>query len=193
MVPKCRKHNKYTICNIRRVVTWHWLRTFLNHHLNLASEVGYPRNLPAMLCFHNCAHRCRNKQIFGGAKDFCPIFSKLVQKVFVRLLPKNFFSHKDHEAILLMWSPKKAILQTLGAIFSRIFRDIAQIFNKSKLFVVLLHSLHHCLLHNCICEYSGCIYQYSSSEVPQGQMSQICSPSISLGNRFRVKYASSIL
>jgi len=35
-------------------------------------------------------HRCRSKQIFGGAKDFCPNFSKLAQKVFVQLLPTVF-------------------------------------------------------------------------------------------------------
>ena len=31
-------------------------------------------------------HRCRNKQIFGGAKDFCPNFPKLAQKVVFQLL-----------------------------------------------------------------------------------------------------------
>jgi len=35
-------------------------------------------------------HRCSSKQIFGGAKDFCPNFPKLARKVFVRLMPANF-------------------------------------------------------------------------------------------------------
>ena len=33
-------------------------------------------------------HRCRSKNIFGGAKDFCPNFSKPAQKV---VEPSNFF------------------------------------------------------------------------------------------------------
>ena len=35
-------------------------------------------------------HKCRNKQIFGGAKDFRPNFPKLAQKVVVQLLPTVF-------------------------------------------------------------------------------------------------------
>jgi len=40
--------------------------------------------------------RCRSKQIFGGAKDFCPNFPKLAQKVVVQLLPTVF----------VVWPPK---------------------------------------------------------------------------------------
>jgi len=40
------------------------------------------RNLPII-------HRRRSKEIFGGAKDFRPNFSKLARKFFLRLLPTN--------------------------------------------------------------------------------------------------------
>jgi len=43
------------------------------------------------------------------------------------------------------------VIQCLGAIFARIFRDFAQIFNKSQLFGVRLHPLQLCLLHHCLC------------------------------------------
>jgi len=36
------------------------------------------------------SHRCRSKQIFGSAKDFCPNFPKLAQKVVGQLLPTVF-------------------------------------------------------------------------------------------------------
>ena len=34
-------------------------------------------------------HRCRSKQTFGGANDFCPNFPKLARKAVLRLLPTD--------------------------------------------------------------------------------------------------------
>jgi len=85
----------------------------------------------------SCGHRCRSRQILGGAKNFCPNFPKLARKVFVRLC-LQIFSHKDHEDLFRYELQKKfscVFQQTLGAIF-------AQIFDKSKLFGVCFHSLH---------------------------------------------------
>ena len=40
------------------------------------------------------SHRWRSRQIFGGAKDFCPNFPKLVRKTFGPLFVQ-MFSHED--------------------------------------------------------------------------------------------------
>jgi len=75
-------------------------------------------------------HRCRSKNIFGGAKDFCPNFSKPAQKV---VEPSNFFQ-RCLRCDLQKWSPLvflqtlSAIFRsqtTLGAIFAKIFWDFA--------------------------------------------------------------------
>ena len=47
------------------------------------------------------SHRCRNRQIFGGAKDFCPNF-----RSFQATLCANVSSHTDHKHLLLGWFPK---------------------------------------------------------------------------------------
>jgi len=73
----------------------------------------------------------RSKQIFGGAKDFCPNFPKLARKVFVRLLPKSFLPQKSWRPFFDVTSKKKVFsvfLLTLGAILARSFRDFAQMF-----------------------------------------------------------------
>jgi len=41
-------------------------------------------------------HRCRSKQIFGGAKDFCRNFPKDAQKDFCDIC-LQIFSHEDHK------------------------------------------------------------------------------------------------
>jgi len=33
------------------------------------------------LKFNPVDHRCKSRKIFGGAKDFCPNFSKLARKI----------------------------------------------------------------------------------------------------------------
>ena len=54
------------------------------------------------------AHRCRSKQIFGGAKDFCLNFPKLARTVVVRLLPKNFLPQRLLR-YFLEWTPKNGL------------------------------------------------------------------------------------
>jgi len=51
-------------------------------------------------------HRCRSKQIFGSAKDFCSNFSKLARKVFVLLFPKHFLPQRLLRPFVV-WPPKK--------------------------------------------------------------------------------------
>jgi len=52
------------------------------------------------LCFN---HRCRSKQSFGVAMDFCPNFPKLARKNFVRLLflSRTLTKIISHEIIFL--------------------------------------------------------------------------------------------
>ena len=44
---------------------------------------------------HFREHRCRNRQIFWGAKDFCPNLPKLARKVFMWLLPTDFLPQRS--------------------------------------------------------------------------------------------------
>jgi len=106
-------------------------------------------------------HSCRSRQNSGDAKNFCPNFPKLPRKVFVRLLSTNFLPQRLWRRFLV-WPSNKGFhlcfLQTLcaifwnqtilGVIFTRSFRDFAQIFrdfavffNKSKLLGGRLHTL----------------------------------------------------
>ena len=85
-------------------------------------------------------HRCRSRQNFWGAKDFCPNFPKLAWKVFLGLLPIHFVPQRTRRLFLLL-PPKKVFMcfsenvrrhffksNTLGGICARIFRDFAHIF-----------------------------------------------------------------
>jgi len=55
------------------------------------SVVHWARCYPTVnQCCLPCGHRCRSRQMFGGAKDSWPNFPKLARKVFVRLFPTNF-------------------------------------------------------------------------------------------------------
>jgi len=56
------------------------------------------------------AYRCRSKQIFGGAKDFCPNFPKLAQKVAGRLLPTNFLPQRSWRPFLGVTSKKNVFI-----------------------------------------------------------------------------------
>jgi len=119
---------------------------------HLHSEISFSRT---------CNHRCRSKQNFGDAKDFCPNFPKLAQKVVVRLLPTNFLPQRSWTEDLFWcdlwkrlplvfckrWAPLSWSETTLGAIFAQIFIYFARTFDKSKLLRAILHPrlLHHCL------------------------------------------------
>jgi len=61
---------------------------------------------------------CRSKQIFCGAKNFCPNFPKLSRKVVLWILPKNVLSQSWRP--FLVWPPERysfVFLQMLGDIF----------------------------------------------------------------------------
>ena len=87
-------------------------------------------------------HMCRSKQIFGGAKDFCPNFPELSRKAFgqffVRIFPpttqimKTFlWDHLQKEAFMWLttrWAPIFQNQTTWAPIFSHIFRQFAQMF-----------------------------------------------------------------
>ena len=79
-------------------------------------------------------HRCRSKQIFGVAKDFCPNFHKNLSCDFCL----QIFFHKNHFfGVTSNKISSFVFLQTLGAtywsqttlstIFAQIFRDFQQI------------------------------------------------------------------
>ena len=68
-------------------------------------------------------HRCRSRQIFGGAKDFCPTFSRFQRKIFVWLMP-TIILPKNQERSSCVFS------QTLGAIFLPDCRGFYQKFQK---------------------------------------------------------------
>ena len=87
-----------------------------------------------MICFNLEAHRCRSRQMFGWAKDFC-------QEIFWATFCAHIFSWRP----FLGWLPKKVFMwfctrwapffsykSVLGAIFSHIFRDFVRIFTRSK-------------------------------------------------------------
>jgi len=94
-----------------------------------------------LMTLDESAHRCRSRQILGGAKDFCPNFLKCVWKDFVRLLRPNIFPQRSWRPFFGVTSSKRSSCvfvqtlgaifwsqTTLGAIFARIFRDFAQVF-----------------------------------------------------------------
>jgi len=64
-------------------------------------------------------HRCRSRQIFGDAKDFCLNFPKLARKVFVQLLRTNFLTQRSRRPIFSMTSKKG--LHVFSANFGRHF------------------------------------------------------------------------
>jgi len=70
-----------------------------------------------------CVHH-RRRQIFGGAKDFCPNFPKLAQNVFVRLLPTNL---KTSVFFCKWWAPFFLDFQGICPDLQRFFPDFQQI------------------------------------------------------------------
>jgi len=110
-------------------------------------------------------HRCRNRQMFRGSKNFYPNFSKLARYVFVRLLTTNFLPQRSWRPYFGVTSIKRSscvFLQMLDTIFEikqcwapflpgyfGFCPDCAwifvRIFDKSKLWRVRLQS---CLLHH---------------------------------------------
>ena len=118
-------------------------------------------------------HRCRSKQIFGGAKDFFPNIPKLALKVYVRLLPTNFLpqrswgrflvrSRKKGSSFILCkrWAPFFEVKQSWAPFLPRylgISSDFAQIFDKSKLLRVSLYLVFYTTVDNATKTIEWCI------------------------------------
>ena len=95
----------------------------------------------AEVLFH---YRFRSRQIFGVTKDFFPNFPKVPRKVFCATFAYKFsptkitfcwcdFQQRSSCVFMQTLSTIFWSKATLGAIFTRIFRDVAQMFSKSKL------------------------------------------------------------
>jgi len=85
--------------------------------------------------------RCTSRQIFVGAKDFCPNFPKLFRKNFGSLFVR-IFSHDDccwdylSKSKVFMWFGKRWAPPRWGQFFrkfTQIFRDFAMLFADSAL------------------------------------------------------------
>jgi len=103
-------------------------------------------------------HRCRRRQILGVQRIFARISPNLPEN-FCATFGYRFSPTKIMKTFFSMTFKKRSsciFLQTLGAIFARIFRVFAQIFrdfdrifDKSILSGVGIHPLHLRLLHHC--------------------------------------------
>jgi len=100
-------------------------REFLLQHVRAFSIAhGSPK---ALLRIINCLSNIGVGSGEFGCEGFLSVIPKLAQKVIVRLLPTNFLLQISWRSFLV-WPRKKGLrvffcfLQTLGAIFARIFR-----------------------------------------------------------------------
>jgi len=92
-------------------------------------------------------HRCRSRQLFGGAKEFCPNSHKLARKSSSGKFGRHFFKSKHVRRHFC--SNFQGVVKVLSS-FARILWDFASIFTESKLFLgVRLHPLHPRLLRQC--------------------------------------------
>jgi len=101
---------------------WKEKRTFslLNSELSSLYHINGLHKFPILKCWavgakcwfwdkkYNWSHRCRSKQIFGGAKDFCPNFPKLARKVILWLLPTNVLSQRSWSHFFCVTSKKRS-------------------------------------------------------------------------------------
>jgi len=89
--------------------------------------------------------RCRNRQILGVQRISARTSPNLLEKFLCKFCSQQIFSHNDHKELFLNRPPNKVFMcfsanlgryfliqATLGAFFTRIFRDFAQIFIKSN-------------------------------------------------------------
>ena len=116
------------------------------HEWTAISSLHYTTriNLPLVQCAGHIGHRSRSRQIFGGAKDFCPDFLKLARKNFGPLFVR-IFSHEDR-----FWNKKgfHVIQHTLGgAIF----------LNQSTLDAIFA------VFSECLPRFSGVLPRFSQS------------------------------
>ena len=68
-------------------------------------------------------HRCRSKQNFGGAKDFCPNFPKRVRKVVVQLLPTNFLPQRSWRSFSGVASQKRSSFVFLQTVWQHFWKS----------------------------------------------------------------------
>ena len=122
-------------------------------------------------------HRCRSRQIFGGAKEVCPHFTRSARKKFGTLFMQfscdfgcHFFKSKHigchFYQIKANWAPFLLVFLWSVPRYSEIFegfhkfcpdfhwfcpdfKGFCRIFTKSKPLGVRLHLLHPRLLHHC--------------------------------------------
>jgi len=59
-----------------------WFIAIWEDNKHARCESGSFNHLGAFYSTYFARHRCRCREIFGGAKDFCANFSKLAQNVF---------------------------------------------------------------------------------------------------------------
>ena len=126
--------------------------------------LSYPRGSvsPFQVFGVSQIHRCRSKQIFRGAKEFCLGSHKLSRKALQKSVLQNkkmlFISIRDaiscqfgrhYFQIKACWAP--FLLRFSGSFgrLTEIFTDFARIFTKSKLLGVRLYPLHPHLMHQC--------------------------------------------
>jgi len=128
------------------------------------SSMGTTATLQGTIISLCRSHRCRSRQIFVDAKDFCPNFPKLVRKNFGPLFVQ-MFSHEDccwddvqiksscnfgchFTRIFIEFAMVFTSCARMSADFPQIFSDFAQIFTTSKFWGCICTSLHFRLLHH---------------------------------------------
>jgi len=113
------------------------------------------------ICFHavffrltdTTTHRCRSKQIFGSAKNFCPNVPKLAWKVVLQLVPYKFALTENVKTCTWCDFQKRysfVFLQALGAIFCLNFQGFCPDLRKLKLLGVRLNPVSTTATKNCL-------------------------------------------
>ena len=127
-------------------------REFLLQHVRAFSIAhGSPK---ALLRIINCLSNIGVGSGEFGCEGFLSVIPKLAQKVIVRLLPTNFLLQISWRSFLV-WPRKKGLrvffcfLQTLGAIFARIFRVLPRFSTNQNFSGCAFTTCTPRLLHHC--------------------------------------------
>jgi len=102
-------------------------------------------------------HKCRDRHIFGGAKDFCPNFPKLARKVFERFLPTTFLPQRTWRSVCDVISKKGlncVFLQTSSA--NNVRRHFCPDFQGFRFSMILLR------FSEVLPEFSGILLKFST-------------------------------
>ena len=100
-------------------------------------------------------HKCRSRQMLGGAKDFCPNSPKPSQKNSTITLKwkhvgRHFCSYfREFSQIFRDFVKVCRDFAQISTDFTRVLRDFTRIFTKSQHLGLRLHLLHPRLLHQC--------------------------------------------